>query len=236
MELTDIRTDTRFLISPQLTSTDYSDASLDRNVNRWYRTVFGWIVAAQGEWELNGDILTRDLQNGVTDYEVPSTMVRLYKVEAMYDSTVGFVPVRTISLQRDSQDYAEGNSSRTFDDSSQPTAELFGDWIQLKPAPTADVVNGLKIWAQLNFVDIDATTNDVPKVMDIVVRVLCYGAAYDYCLAEEMYKKANELKKIIYGDPNVKDDNGMKGQVELLYANKAATRRQRVTAQRRSFK
>lgn len=235
MELTDIRTDARFLVSPQLTSTDYPDAALDRNVNRWYRTVFGWVIAAEGEWELNGDILTRDLLSGVTDYEIPSTLFRLYKVEAMYDTASGFVPVTTISVQRDSQDYAEGNSTRTFDDVTRPTAELYGDWIQLRPAATATVVNGLKIWAEVNFVDIDATTNDVPKIMDVITRVLSIGAAYDYAIAEEMYKKAGELYKMIYGNPAI-NDTGYKGQIENVYARKANTRRSRVGAKRQSYK
>ncbi len=235
MDITLLRTDARYHVSPQLTSTDYPDAALDRNLNRWYRMIFAWAVKAQGDWELNGDILTRDLSTGVTDYEKPSTLVSIYKGEIMYTTGGKYVPLNPIDVQR-RQNFSEGNSTRVFDDVTLPTMEVFGEIIQIKPAPTEDVVNGLMIWAQLDFVDLASSTNEVPDVMEAVQRILSYGAAYDYCLSKEMWSKATEIKRMIYGDTRLPDDKGLKGVVDDLYSMQNNSSRDRVVTRRRSYR
>jgi len=228
MELATIRTDARYLISPQLNSTDYPDADLDRNANRWYRQIFGWIVPVQGDWEIEGDIIYRDFQTAVTDYEIPSNLIRIFKGEAMYTTGGTFVPIKFISVQRD-QDLVEGNTTRLRDNVSLPTAELFGNIVQVRPAPEENVVNGLKLWAQLDLVDLD-DTNDVPNFLEPVQRALSIGAALDYAVAEEMEKKEIALKRMMFGDPRVPNDAGVKGVIEDLYANRSGARRQRLSA------
>lgn len=234
MQLADIRTDTRYLISPQLTSTDYTDAALDRNVNHAYEKVLGWIVPIQGDWEIEGDIIYRDVATGVTDYEFPQQLLRVYKGEIMYETGGSYVPLDFISVQK-YQNRVEGNSSRTFDDVQNPTAELFGNYLQVKPAGTEDVVNGIKLWVQLDFTTID-DTNDVPNLLGPVVRVLCLLAALDYAIAEEMDKKITILNKLIYGDPNKENDKGVKGEIEALYSIRSGARRDRLVAKRTSYR
>lgn len=236
MELTTLRTKARYYVSPQLTSTDYPDSEVDSNINIWYRVVMSWAIKEQGDWELNGDILTQDLQVGVTNYSIPSTLISIYKAEIMYETGGGYVAAEVIDVQRN-QGSVEGNTSgRTIDDTSRPTIEVFGDILQLKPAPTEAVVNGFMIWAQLDFVDIDASTNNVPNLLNAVQSVLSYGAAYDYCLAHEMWSKAAEIKRIIFGDPRVSNDNGFKGIVESLYPMRNNNRRDRVSTRNRSYR
>lgn len=235
MYLSDLRTDARYHVSPQLTSTDYPDADVDRNLNRWYREIAGWIIPVQGDWELRGDILTRDFQNGVTDYEIPQSFLRVFKVEAMYTTGGTFVPVNLISVQAN-QGTAEGNSTRTMDDASAPTGELFGDFLQVRPAPSETVVNGLKMWAQIDFQDL-VNDHDVPDFLEPVQRALSIGGAMDYCLAEEMYTKYRELRKRMYGDPSLpNDDGGIKALVEALYSSRTGARRDQVAARRRSYR
>jgi hypothetical protein len=233
MELTDLRADARFLISPQITSTEYADTALDRNLNLWYRSVLSWIVSVQGEWEINGDIFTRDLSTGVTDYEMPSSLFRLFKGEIMYDTTQGFVPLTPISVQGKSS--VEGNSTRPIDDFTRPTLEVFGNFLQIKPAPTADVVNGLKLWAQVDFVDI-TTSNDTPDLIALIHRALSVGAAMDYAFAQEMWSKFSKLKQMMFGDASMPDDKGIKGNIEDLYSNRAGQREQRIIARRQNFR
>lgn len=234
MELTTLRTDTRYIISPQLTSSDYADTDLDRNLNRAYRKVLGWIIPIQGDWEIQGDIMYRDLEEGVTDYELPSTIVRIYKAEVMYTTGGTYVPVEFRSVQAN-QKVAEGNATRTIDDSSSPTAELMSDIIQLRPAPEEDVVNGFKIWAQTDLVDL-STNNNVPDLVEEAQRALSLLTALDYAIAEEMYKKADEIRKEIYGDASKPDDTGLKGMIEAIYSVRSGGRRDQVSARRRSYK
>jgi hypothetical protein len=234
MELTTLRTDARFLVSPQLTSSDYGDTELDRNINRWYRTAIGWIIPVQGDWEVNGDIMYRDVQEGVTEYELPTQLLRIYKGEIMYTTNGEFVPLEFISVQKD-QLAVEGNSSRVRDDVTRPTCELFGDIAEIKPAGSETVVNGIKFWIQTSFQELD-TSNDVPQLLEPVQELLSVGAAYDYAQAEEMWKKAAELKKRIFGDPSVRDDLGLKGMIEDLYTNRSGARRHRLSVKKKNFK
>lgn len=234
MQLADIRTDTRYLISPQLTSTDYPDADLDRNANRAYQKVLGWIVPIQGDWEIEGDIIYRDVKTAVTDYEFPSRLIRVYKGEIMYETGGSFVPLNFTSVQR-YQGAVEGNTTRTFDDVQRPTAELFGNYIQIRPAGAEDVTNGIKLWVQLDFTELD-DTNDTPNLMEPVVRVICLLAALDYAIGEEMEKKVNMLNKLIYGDPSKADDKGVKGEIEALYSERSGARRDRLVAKRTSYR
>lgn len=232
MQLADIRTDARYLISPQLTSTEYPDTDLDRNVNRWYRTILGWILPVQGDWEIGGDIIYRDFMTAVTDYELPSKLLRIYKGEVMYATGGEFVPLDFINIQRD-QALVEGNTTRTRDDSSAPTAELFGDILQVRPATDEDVVNGIKLWAQMDLVDLD-NTNDLPDLMEPVQRGLSIGGAMDYAIAEGLDKKVLEMKRLMFGDARVPDDKGVKGLIEGLYTARSGARRQRLVANKRT--
>lgn len=239
MDLSLLQTDARYQVNPQITSAEYPDTDLNRNLNRWYREIASWIIPVQGEWELRGDILYRDLKTAVTDYEIPQKFFRIYKGEVMYTTGGSFVPVDFISVQK-SQALAEGNSTRTFDDVNYPTAELFGDFIQLKPAPTEDVVNGFKIWAQIDFEDL-IDPSDVPDFLEPVHRALSIGAAMDFCSAEEMWKKYQILKYRLLGDPSQVDENGnadrgLRATIEALYAVRAGAHRDQISARRRSYR
>lgn len=236
MQLSDIRTDGRKHVSRQLTSTDYSDADMLLSINLWYTRVLSWIIPIQGDWEIRGDVIYRDFRAGISIYDLPSVL-RVFKGEVMYTTDGEFVPLTFISPQRD-QNAVEGNDTRVNDDQTRPTADLMNDYIEIKPCidvTGTDVVNGIKLWIQSDFVALDAT-NDVPDLMEPVQRVLAYGAAYDYCFSEEMNNKAKALKKIIFGDPEIPEDRGIKGEIEDLYSIRSGARRDAVSAKRQNFK
>lgn len=237
MQLTELRSDTRKMISRQLTSTDYSDADLDANLNLWYQRILGWILAIQGDWEINGDIIYRDFMPGVTKYELPKTLIRLYKGEVMYEVAGTFVPL-TFKSEQANQNIAEGNETRPQDDPNHPTAELYGDKIEIRPCidvTGVKVENGIKLWVQTDFTVLD-TTNDVPNLITAIQRALCMGAAMDYAKGEEMWTKYGLIKKELFGDPNVKEDEGVKGEIENIYSVRQGARRDTMAARRKSFK
>lgn len=234
MDIELLRTDTRYLISPQLTSTDYPDVDLDRNLNRAYQLVLSWIIPIGGDWEINGDIIYRDRQAGVSKYDLPNEIIRVYKGEVLDRDGGQFVPLNFTSVQRE-QNLAEGNTTRTFDDPTRPTAEMFGNYIQIRPVTDTTVTNGIKLWVQLCNDDLNNTTNKVPNLVEPVKRILSMLAALDYAIAEEMDKKINNLSKLIYGDPSKKDDVGMKGSIEALYSTRSGARRDQLKVKRSRY-
>lgn len=237
MDLTLIRTDARYAISPQITSTEYPDTDLDRNANRWYRKVVGWVIALQGDWQIGGDIITRDFEAGVTVYDLPEGLIRIYKGEVLYTAAGSFVPLTFMDPQPN-QELVEGNSTRTIDDVNAPTADLFGEKIIIRPAIAATgvtVINGIKLWAQLALTDL-TDTDDIPFLLDPVQRVISKGAAMDFCEAEEMWNKFREIKYEIFGDPRVINDKGIYGEIEALYSIRSGAKRDSLRARRRSYR
>lgn len=236
MNLATIRTDARYAVSPQLTSAEYADTDLDRNANEWYRRAVGWAVTAGDDWRVAGDRIYRDFKNNETDYDLPVELIRVLKGEVLYSTGGSFVPLNFFDPSRDQGD-VEGNSTRTFDDPLHPTAELWGNNLSIRPAQTtgADITNGIVLWVQMSVADMDST-DDEPQLLDIVHRVITRGAAYDYCISEEMWTKARELKYEIFGDPRVKDDEGLVGELKNLYSMRSAAKRDQVRARRRSYR
>lgn len=222
------------MISPQLTQEDYPDADLDRNLSRGYKKILGWIIPIGGEWEMQGDIIYNDVLPDVTDYILPSMLLRIYKGEICYTVGGEFVPIKIFNIQANQQ-VVEGNATRTIDNPNAPTGELFGDTLQVRPAGEVYVQNGIKLWVQTSFADFDEN-NNFPQLMDPVQRAISLLAALDYAVAEEMWKKADELRKELYGDPSKPDSTSVKKEVEALYSVRSGAHRDGMRARRRSYK
>lgn len=236
MNLATIRTDARYAVSPQLTSAEYSDADLDRNANEWYKKAVGWAIAAGDDWQMAGDAIYKNFKSGISTYALPVELVRILKGEVLYSTGGSFVPLNFFDMSRN-QGSVEGNDTRTFDDPTKPTAELLGNNIVIRPAQTtgSDIVNGIVLYVQMSLADLDST-DDVPQLVDVVHRIVSKGAAFDYCMAEEMWNKARELKYEIFGDPRVKDDVGLVGELKALYSIRSAAYRDQVSPRRRSYR
>lgn len=236
MDLSTIRTDARYAVNPQLTSTEYPDADLDRNANAWYRKAVGIAVVAGDDWQIGGDVIYRDFKNGVTDYDLPTGLLRVLKGEALYSTGGSYVPITFID-QGQNQKTVEGNTTRDIDDASRPTADLLGTNIIVRPAQTtgADIVNGLRLTVQMVLADL-VDTSDEPLLLEPIQRFISKGAAFDFCMSEEMFTKAREIKYEIFGDPRVKDDAGIVGEIKGLYSIRASGGRDQLSARRRSYK
>lgn len=227
MDLDALRADARRKVSRQLTSAEYPDAELDVNINLWYQRVLGWIIPILSSWEAQGGVMVRDFKTATTDYDIPASLIRVYKAEVLYTTGGKYVTAERISVQRN-QGEVEGNTTRESDDVTKPTIELFGNFVQIRPAPTADITNGIKLWAQIAFTDLADTTNETPNLLEPVQRVLSLGAAMDFAESEDMRGKVRDIKKEIFGDPAVKKDEGLKGEIEEIYSVRDGMERDQV--------
>lgn len=236
MDLQTLRTDTRYLISPQLTSTEYPDADVDRNANIWYKKIVGWAILAGGTWRLGGDKIYRDFKDSVIKYDLPEGLIRILKGEILYETGGSYVPLTFID-PKSSPGTAEGNSTRVIDDVTQPTAELIGNDIIVRPAQStgATIVNGIVLWVQMS---LETLVDDADSILllDPIVRGVSVGTALDFCTGEEMYTKARELKYMLFGDPRVQGDKGIKGEIDELYQIRDETGRDQFAPRKRSYR
>src|SRR6056297_1044424 len=85
MTLSNLKNDVYFLTGTD--SDSYSDSTLERNLNRWYRTAVAWIWEASGTWEYDDSnkstlpVATTDLGDDREDYSLPADAQRLVAVE-----------------------------------------------------------------------------------------------------------------------------------------------------------
>lgn len=229
MDLPQLRADARFLISPQLTSAQYTDVACNRNINNWHKRILVWMINDQDTWQMGGQTLNLDLKVNQYKYDAPTPtkLMRIIKVEAKLTNASDYVPC-VISDHQRNQDYAEGNITRVVDNAGRPTVDFFGTDLEIRPAPTENVTNGLRIWAQVSFFDLDDVVNRQPQMADALHRALSVGAALDFAISQNLTRKVTQLNFMMYGNPSLRDDKGLKGDIKDLYVNHGAAQRPRL--------
>lgn len=187
--LTNLRSDARFLVFGNSTNTDYGDTDLDRNINRWYNTVLGWVLSSNGEWQVNGDIATTDIVVNQREYVLPTDCLKVNKIFIKPTSTSEYLE----AYQRDLSAIHEDNDTyKPF----PPEFDLLDNsiFIYIDSDITA-VTDGIKLVYQTDLTELTAT--DAPNLAEPFKRLLSLGAALDYCIANEMGGKAKNLKVMI---------------------------------------
>lgn len=217
MTLTTLRTDARYLVSPQLTSTAYGDTDLDRNGNHWYRMAVGWILESMGwNWEYNLQFSTTDLVSGQREYVLPTALMRLKRVEIKYAGSDQYV--KATIFDDLNTDQALGNATLLGATESQPLFRVGDRSLFIYPSPTANSTAGLRIESVEDLTDL-TLGSDLPEMPAVLHRIFSVGAAHDYAVSKEMWNKAEKLERMIYGKPGV-SGTGLKYQLESLYSRR----------------
>jgi hypothetical protein len=185
---------------------------------------------------VSADEFTKDLKKDVIVYEAPTPtkLLRIIRAEAKLSNAGSYEYCRINDAQRN-ETFNEGNTTRSVDTAASPTLDFFGLDLILRPAPTEDVINGLKIWAQVSFLDLDDVVNNEPELAEPVHRAISVMAALDLATSLNMRQKIQQLNYMLYGNPNLRDDRGLKGDIITIYGNHAAAFRPRLNVRRIPF-
>ncbi len=236
MNLTSLRSSARGKVGPTITSVEYPDANVDASLNEWYRTVLSWVMLASGIWEFKGNMATADLVGGQNEYVLPSNMIWLNRVEIKYPNSTSFV--KASRLDDKSTESAFKNGSIDQGSEAYPVFRPFDNSIFIYPAPLTAMVGGLAIEICEDITDLAAGA-DVPNLNPLIHKALAIGAAYDYCVANEMYNKANVFKTDIFGRTTRSSEpshEALKTQIEELAAQRDRSVRGRLTPRATSFR
>jgi len=233
MTLTQLQADVLQIISLTLTTSDYPSPSITLALNKWLRTVTGWVMAATGIWEFSGEKSTTNLVSGQSEYVLPTSMVALNRVAIKYSSSGNFVYAERIDDQETREAFENGTISRGSE--ASPVFREFDNSIFIYPVPSANVTAGLAIETMEDVTDL-SSGSDSPNLNPLIHQVLSMGAAMDYCDSEEMYQKANRLERRIFGRPGGDGKDGMKHMIEVLSANRDRAARQRIIPRQRSYR
>lgn len=188
MTLANLRSDARFLIFGDSTSTTYGDTDLDRNLNNWYRRCIAWILTVNGGWQVNGEIATASLAANQREYILPTDILKINSVYIKYDTDGDYIK----AIQRDPRNIYEYPEDYN---PIYPEFDLLDNslFVYLPNTSIVAITDGLKIHYQTDITALSNTT-DTPNLAEPFENLLSLGAAYDYALAKEMYGKVNALK------------------------------------------
>jgi hypothetical protein len=206
MQLTNLRSDARYLVFGNSSNTAYADTDLDRNLNRWYQSAIGWALSVNGIWQVQGTFATASIVAGQSKYEMPSDILKLDRVEIKSPSSNDYIVAKQI-------DHALVGTNLDDYHPDSPEFDLLGNYmyIYLPDASITAVTAGIKIIYQCDITELSGAT-DEPLLPEVVQRVVSTGAAYDYCRANDMFAKADRLNNEIAK---------IKVELEEIYANRS---------------
>jgi hypothetical protein len=234
IDLTALRASARRKISHELTSSDYSDANLDANLNEWYREILIWALEVTGIWEIRGEQAFTNFVLDQVEYVLPtSDFLILNRVEVKYPNSSTYVKADRID-DKQVDNSAFINNEISLASEARPVYRVFDNSLFIYPKPSAAVTNGISIEYLKDVTDL-ATGTDQPDLNPTIRKALAIGAAYEFASTEEMDKLANRLMRRLVGSGDG-DTASLKYAVQLLAAQRDRSVKTQLTPRRQSFR
>jgi hypothetical protein len=194
-----------FLLGTDTTS--YPLTQKTRNANRWLDRALSLILQADAKWEFDCDnktdlpIATTAMISGQRDYSFSGAgFLKILKVECK-DQGGNWIPLRQVDKGR--------SKNEVLDDLSETGGvphwfDLRANSVFLYPKPSYASAGGLKIFYQrvMDYFAHTDTTKE-PGFAEPFHRLISYGMAHDYAIANDMRGKismlSNEITKLEQG-------------------------------------
>ena len=191
------------------TSTDHTSdwplADVVVSLNRWYHRAATWLWQSSGTWEFDdsnqttANFATATLVGGQQDYALPTTAFAITRVEVL-DASGNYQQLRQI----DQTEVRGVALSEYYETDGLPIYyDVSGASLHLYPAPAAaDVTTalGLKIYVAREISEFSTpasyTTADTtqPGFEELFHEILCFGAAYDWCITNGPQERAQAYR------------------------------------------
>ncbi len=237
MTLTQLQVSARYKCGPTITSAEYPDAALNASINEWYRTILSWVMLQSGIWEFKGNSAVTDLIANQSEYVLPTDLIIFNRAELKYAGASNFVKANRIDDKSVESAFANGTISEATT-VSQPRYRMFDNSIFVYPAPSADSAGGLSIEFLEDITDL-ASGTDVPNLNPLIHKAISIGAAYDFCISQEMFTKANAIWVQMFGRTTRSTEpstESLKWQIEQLAAQRDRSERGRLNPRGTSFR
>jgi len=135
---------------------------------------------AQEEIEILGTIKKTDLMSGQTNYQLPTDILTILRMEVNYDDPTDntkWVKVNQTDLGNLPYEFYNLLQSQP---KSQPLMDLFASQIFLFPQATANQISGIRLWYIPKQSDFTSTSDQIPAILDNYWEVFAYGNAFRY--------------------------------------------------------
>ncbi len=217
MNYEDIKKDIHFLTNTNDNS--YKEEDIVRNLNNWLRQVWIWIENSDADWQFNDNNKTNtpigrtDLIKGQSKYRMDSDALTVERIEVKDNNGNWFklTDINETDINIGLEEFQETDAIPRYYD-------MMGNEINLYPAPDYNSSKGLKGIFSRDIVEF-STDDDTftPGIPAMFHRILSYGAALDYCVANSASSKEADLRRLIYGGST---NQGLKSEVEEFFAKR----------------
>jgi len=207
-------------------STKYPLKHKTRNANEWVRKVATWIWQADSDWKFDDSnlstlpVATTTMTASVQDISLPTTVFKVDRLEVLDSNGDAHVvkPINQFNIS------SEALTEFMATPGLPEYYDMEGNSLILYPAPSATettLTDGLTLYLSRDmdsFVESDTTKE--PGFSDYFHRVISIGMAYDYAVKKGLKEKVSILKRLLYGDPAVPEDKGLKGEILEAYGSR----------------
>lgn len=195
MTLVNLQAKTRYLLG-ELSSSNYSDANLNRALNDYYMRAIAIAIESNGQWEVRGTIATADLVDGQREYVLPATLIALKMIEANFTGNqndwrkLDIVDLRNLGAITNYQDDPEDDSN------SESVVRIFDNSLYFISPPKNSVTDGLKIYYQKEQTELSGAS-DEPTLPEHLHLYLVYGACMDYSFRIDDDKNVKKYQELL---------------------------------------
>lgn len=204
--------------------TKYPLVDIARNASEWLKKAGLWIWQAAGDWEFDDKNLTTlptataDLVDDQQDYSLPTTIFQLERVQVKDagGNWIKLLPIDQADLPYTAlEEFMKTKGLPAYYD-------VQGESLLLYPKPDASLVtidDGLEVMIARDVDPFTSTdTTKEPGFSAYFHRIVSIGSALDYAIKQANPTKITQLKRLLYGDPTVPGDTGLKGELQTAYA------------------
>ena len=182
-------------------TTSYSDADKHTDLTRAAHLMTSEIIQSQDSWDFQGKSATANLVANQRQYNFPTTLLKIKKVELKLDGTnwkqAHLLDVSSISTPVASESDITDNFTN-----DEPYFGLIGQGIYIYSGTISAVTGGIKIWYEKELVGVDSTGADItsfssdtdePNIDEAFQLGLVYGAAKIYSQSYELWDRVKDF-------------------------------------------
>lgn len=236
MDLTTLRSDARYLVFGDSTNTQYSNTDLDRNLNKAYAEIIALAISVNGDFQVNGNVVTTDLIANRSDYDLPTGLFKIseVRIKPTASSTEYLIAKKRDpkEVSVDMEAYKPENPEFDLID-IKGTLKIIFYWCNDFEA----VTDGIEFYIQEEITQL-AGTSDCPKLPVFAQEFLTIKAAQVFCEANEMFNKGTLLERKLFGDPSSPSEDGRKGlagRIKDYYASRSNVEPVVITPKRNNY-
>lgn len=181
-------------------STKFTAANIKASLNLYYHEFVNEILRAGGIVDFNIEVEEINLVADEETHSLTGKVLRIKKIDIQWESGGKWYPVTFFNLGERKRALDDDTIARDFS-KTNPYAHLYLDNETLKvdiyPVPGVENSKGLKVWKVAEVTELSSAANE-PSIPTAYQKYLCYGTARDYFLEKEMFRKIDEMDKLMF--------------------------------------